>query len=226
MKQILLILANLLILSTILPAQTDFTVTPSPASATGLSTDLYIKAISSIRNISSSTLNMRWERINVNIPSTWETSVCDPIKCHIPSLSGTDFEIDPGVTGALSVWFIPNGQPGTGEVQILVYNEADSLNNHFINTYNIVASTPTSSEDLILKDYTVSPNPANSYINMPESQEAHSLVIFDIVGKEITSMSINNQTIMNIDFLQKGAYLLQFRNEDQTLMTCRKLVKL
>ncbi len=226
MKKLLLLLANLLIISAVLSAQDDFTVTPSPATASGLSTDLYIKAVASIRNNSTSTLNMNWERINVNVPSAWENSVCDPIKCHIPTLSGTGFELDPGVTGTMSVWFIPNGQAGTGEVQILIWSDTDSLNNHLINTYSVVASPPTSSEDLLLNDYTVSPNPANTFINLPKDTDAHSLVIFDIAGKELINLPIANESTFNIDFLQKGTYILQFENEDRSLRSSRQLVKL
>jgi hypothetical protein len=97
---------------------TEVTMTPS-ANATEVEINGKIK----VKNISSATVNLYWARKNVNIPSAWETAVCDHELCYPNTVGERDLILEAGQEVELKAVFRPNGLAGTGSVDLSVYEK-------------------------------------------------------------------------------------------------------
>ncbi|HZH70812.1 MAG TPA: T9SS type A sorting domain-containing protein [Flavobacteriaceae bacterium] len=83
--------------------------------------------------------------------------------------------------------------------------------------------TPLSTNDYLLSQVAVYPNPANDVINisLPASVEVVSATLFDILGKN-TGVSLNNDAI-NISTLARGVYMLNIETNQGSIT--KKIMK-
>ena len=73
----------------------------------------------------------------------------------------------------------------------------------------------------------VYPNPAKDNITIQTKQlKGGSLLIYDIMGKEVLSTRINNdETILNINNLKTGVYILKVLNKENLIVGNKKIIK-
>jgi len=210
--------------SLILSAQ-SLVVSPSPASGTGLPTDLFIKVESFVTNTTNAAINVRWERYNVQIPTGWDNAVCDKSGCYSSSVDSEMFTIDPGEMAIMSIWFVPNNIPGPGSVELRIYNEADSANSVITNTYSVLAeATPT--EDLLSTSFKVFPNPATNFIQLPKNSKIGYVRLYDILGRLIINQKITNRNnYLDVSKQNTGSYLVQFLDKDLKILHTTRIIK-
>ena len=69
------------------------------------------------------------------------------------------------------------------------------------------------------------PNPAESQLSIQSSREIDSIVIYDLSGREVMRQNLNNKnSILNIESLSSGTYLIQIFNKGK-LLKSDKLIK-
>jgi len=74
----------------------------------------------------------------------------------------------------------------------------------------------------IIEAIRIYPNPASSMLNFKgHFSEAIEVSVFDILGKEIMTTTIDNSLTLDVSTLENGTYLLKFKNSD----TVMKFVK-
>jgi len=218
------LLASLLTYSCLLCAQ-SIIVSPSPASGTGLPSDIFIKIESMVTNNTNSPMDIRWERINVQTPAAWDNAVCDKNGCYAPSVDTETFNINAGEMSIMAIWFVPNSTAGTGEVELRIYNAADSANTVITNTYTAMAQL-SDSEDIHAESFSVFPNPATNFIQFPYNPQIATVRLYDMLGKEIIHQTVTeDKNQLDVSKLNKGSYLIQFLDKDQNVLNVKRIVK-
>jgi len=200
-------------------------VSPTPAAGNGLPSDLFIKVESFVTNTTNNTLNVRWERYNVQLPGGWDNAVCDKNGCYSPVVDTETFMIAPGAMEVMSIWFVPQNVSGTGSVELRIYDVADSTGTVVTNTYSAMAQT-TNSEDLSVESFAVFPNPATNYIQLPQNSKIAIVRLYDILGREITNQKITREkNYLDVSKLNRGSYLVQFLDKDLKILHTTRIIK-
>lgn len=81
--------------------------------------------------------------------------------------------------------------------------------------------------DLLIKmDVLIYPNPANNIVNIiaKNSNPIKSVQLFDITGKEMSSIKLSDQNTINVSNLSDGIYLLNIKSDDGSI-TKKLIVK-
>lgn len=91
--------------------------------------------------------------------------------------------------------------------------------NSMFGTITVVADGTLSTNDFDIKDFSISPNPAKSYISLklPQEKSLASVQIIDLLGKLVYSNNTLENRI-NISSLSRGVYLVKIStdNSNQT----------
>ncbi len=224
MKRILLTLMTFAVFGATTFAQ-NFTVEPSPASASGEPEDQFIDASSLVINQTNQTLNLRWERIVIDMPAEWDAPICDNVLCWAPHIAAKDFTLDPNESGDMKVSYRPNNTEGNGEVHIRIYDPLDSLNTVQEHIYYGTAGT-VSVEEPEEMDFTIYPNPARDFVVLPENNQITKAILYNIAGKQVRTFNMAaNTRQFNVADLMRGTYLLQFIDESGAILHTTRLTK-
>lgn len=224
MRRILLTLMTFAVFSVTTFAQ-NFTVEPSPANASGLPADQFIDASSKVINQTNETLNLRWERVVIDIPTEWDAPICDNVLCWAPHISAKDFILAPNEEGDMKVSYRPNSTEGSAEVHILIYDPLDSMNTVQEHIYYGTATT-VSVEEPEEADFTIYPNPARDFVVLPESNQIKKGILYNIAGKQVKTFDMAaNTRRFDVADVMRGTYLLQFIDEAGAILHTTRLTK-
>lgn len=155
------------------------------------------------------TLHFKWKKLSVNVPTTWEVSICDLGHCYvnIPDSSTMD-PVVVGDNGLMSLHLNPHNEEGTGIIKVLFW-EIKSPTKIDTLTWKISA-TSLSNLNIVKSNYdvTIFPNPSNEtlFINTPFS-EGFEYKIIDGVGKTIfKSKALNSNISFQVNSFPIGNY--------------------
>jgi len=93
----------------------------------GSKNDLSIPVISNFSNTTGSNINLKWQRINDNLPTDWTVAVEDNVQLWTPTTTEKSLSVLSDVDFDFKVHFFPNGSAGTGNCQLLIFDPLDSL---------------------------------------------------------------------------------------------------
>jgi hypothetical protein len=79
-----------------------------------------------LTNTSGRQVELKWRRMNVNVPSTWEVATCDDVACHAPLVDNRVMTLADTASFEMKITFRHNGELGTGTAQIVVFDPQDS----------------------------------------------------------------------------------------------------
>lgn len=224
MRRIILTLITFVVFSAAAFAQ-SFTVEPSPASASGLPSDQFIDASSLVINQTNETLNLRWERVVIDMPAEWDAPICDNVLCWAPHIGAKDFTLAPNEQGDMKVSYRPQGTEGNAEVHILIYDPLDSLNTVQEHIYYGIATTVSVDEPEEM-DFTIYPNPARDFVVLPENNQITKAILYNIAGKQVKTFNmVANTRQFNVADLMRGTYLLQFIDDSGAILHTTRLTK-
>jgi hypothetical protein len=239
MKQTYTLIACFFLSMVVLQAQSTLTIDPCPVVKDGSIWELN-KAQAELSNSASSDLDIAWERVEVDIPAGWSTSVCDPNQCYAPfsdeplgpSSELLTFSIPASGTidGAqFYCQFIPNGIPGSGTVRLDVY-DANDLSNVTQCTFTVNAVATGIDEPKVEAVVITYPNPVTNkmFISGPASEQIAAIEVFNIVGKKVSKFEFNGQTNeVDIDLseLKEGMYLARIISAKGELIGSKRFSK-
>ncbi len=225
MKRILLTLITFAVFSAPIFAQI-FTISPSPVQVTGDVSTFRTEAPSTVTNNTDEVLNLRWERIEEDVPAEWNTAICDNILCWAPTKSVSDYTIQPNEEARMKPEFRSNGVAGVGTIRMLIYDPLDSLNTVQENVYTADIQMSVSVEEPEEIDFTIYPNPASDFVVLPENNQIAKAVLYNIAGKQITTFDMmSNTRRFDVMDIMRGTYLLQFIDETGGILHTTRLTK-
>jgi hypothetical protein len=196
-----------------------------PASATkeGYSTEAELVAHSKFYNKFFSS-DLTWIRVENTLSSKWTSAYCDCEFCRDSATSTATFYLKIGDSCETSAHFYPVSNKGTGVMKIKVFATNNTLD-FVIGEYRITG-WGASVAFLENEKFNVSPNPANSVLNIGfGSGEPYILSILSNDGKLIVSERVESLTnAMDISNYKQGIYIV--RVESAGKMYYSKFVKI
>jgi len=226
MKKIILLIAVLFVFK--MQAQT-YSISPSHVVSTNIPFNtLTIVDIFQV-NTGSSPIVLSYELISNNLVQGWDFSLCDLGHCipGFPAFSTMD-TVQVGGQGFLGVNVDPYAIPGTGSVTYYVYQEGFKNNGDTL-TWYFTAGT-NGIENMIAKpSVNFFPNPASNFLNVNfsniQAQDVVNINIYNALGQLMYSEKVDplNEK-MDVSFLSNGIYLVQLKDEKNTVFQNKKLI--
>lgn len=226
MKKIFTIIISILVLSNFVIAQ-NFTLTPKFSKIQGASTKNIIEANVNFTNLASdlSDTIFNYEVIEVQIPSAWTLSICDPFQCLDGSgvvgfKSSFIMKTSSGSnSGIFKIDFTPNGTAGNGTAKIIIRSAKTS----FVDTISVDAKVWSVSVKEAAaktnKEFSFYPNPAKDELVVKYfSKETIQVEIYNILGSKVKTFNVNSgQAVVNIEELANGIYFMRFKDDDKMI---------
>lgn len=166
------------------------------------------------------TLYFKWKKLFVNLPPTWEASICDVGHCYTSIVDSSSMDaVVTGDNGLISLHLNPHFQAGTGIVQVLFWatstpTQIDTL------TWIITANGSLSTTE-INKGYTILifPNPTADKLNIETTFEnGFDYSITDFLGNTIfQNLSNQKNTFIQTSSFVNGIYFLTVSSNNKII---------
>lgn len=186
----------------------------------------------------SSTDTLRWKRIVEQVPSGWETLVCDNNLCYGPTVDEApqDAIISGTKDNNIDVHFRPDSIEGSGLVKIHIWDVNDSLNSNHTLTFTAKAEGYNPALSSASIDYSskikVYPNPAREFLYLRDLpvNNAVNVEIYNILGRKMLSETFNSSNAsseqrVDINELQKGIYLVRVFDAQMNILATHSISK-
>lgn len=199
-----------------LAAQTFSVVENDTMQISNVPLEQYSSYYIDIANTSSQGLSMAWERINVDIPTDWEYSLCDIGICYIGIPPGAmvaeDILIDS--EGFFGINLTPHSE-GSGMVQIKIW-DTFFPDDKMLLTWYFSTGIVGLNEEVEPQAITAFPNPVHDVMYLRnETQELIEFNLFNQSGQLIFSEN-TSEGLQEFDFsgLSSGLYCLTAVNNN------------
>lgn len=155
----------------------------------------------------------KWNVIEYNIPADWQFDFCDPYNCVTVNglTSNGDFILRPGKSGGLKGDFYFKAKGGSGNVKIRFYA---TNNPQIADTFTMISKAWNTGLSKVKKSSDVAffPNPASKEITLIyATSKPLEVTVYDVLGNSVKTFTHQgNETLINLDDLQKGMYFIRF----------------
>ncbi len=240
MNKTLLTISFVLVFAAVLTAQ-SFTITPIPTYAEANLQDAStypgdVVAHAEITNNTSETLDLRWIRTELVMPTGWASGVCDINYCYDTDVSRRDFQLPPNGKGILDVHAYPGGIPGSlengaipGEAIIHVRvsdknNATDTLTGIF--NFNVTGDPLVSVDEVELKKLSIFPNPTSDYFELSSliDNEIATVAVHNILGSQVSLYNASDRRF-DVGDLPNGMYLISLQDKQDVILKTLRLQK-
>lgn len=220
------ILFSIFVLSTCGISAQTYSITPAKTvTFTAMLNNITINDIYQ-KNTGNTKIQLKWEKVSVNLPASWQFSMCDLGTCYsgIPNGPSTMDSVAVNGQGFLGLNVDPGNTPGSGMVKAFVYQNGFKSNGDTLTWY--VKAGVVGIQEISLNDgIHVFPIPASDKltVNLGYSQ-AISGSITDALGREILKLNLsstNNE--IDVKALPKGVYVLTIQTADKHLV--KRIIK-
>ena len=195
----------------------------------------YIKHEFTITNVGEEQARFYWVLDKGDVPRDWVFSICDSNICYpdgtesAPCPSGINV-LEPGQSIPwYKVEVKANDAPGNHEVAFKIISDCDSTDPEVIETVfiNFEASLPTTSTKNIVNgnDIVLYPNPTVNRFQINQDQNVASIALFNIVGKNISTLAHKPGQIHDVSDLENGFYLVRMLDKNQNTLKVIRLTK-
>ena len=168
------------------------------------------------KNLSTGLLVLKWKKIDVKAPKSWELSVCDIGHCYSELVDSST--MDPlivGDDGLVSLHLNPLSEAGTSVLRLQIWDTAKS---NKIDTLTWIITTKVKSgliqtnlspEFKILEDK----NNATITINQ-ELDHRYDVLIINHSGSIVYKKILHQKSsVINTEYFSNGIYILSISNE-------------
>jgi len=191
----------------------------------------------SLTNASADPIFFGWKLLfPQDLPEGWViTGFCDNITCWAPNgsweqgVEKVSGEVAPGASAPLWLHLAAptSAANGTGIVRFQVRTTEQTDTVTFILTKNATGISVINAKDSRVNIY---PNPATNYINVfaDQSLKPKSIAVFNILGRQLSTQDIKANTLttmLDINALSSGMYMLRIMDENGKVITSRKFTK-
>ncbi|MBL4716216.1 MAG: hypothetical protein COC01_06545 [Bacteroidetes bacterium] len=173
-----------------------------------------------ITNDSNADVTYTWIKNKENMTNLWEVAICDKNNCYLSSVTEKSFTLSAGEQGIINAHFYPSGAAGQGILDLDVFNASDTTDLATI-IYKVTAyPTGIGDSQLSTYDFEVYPSPASDYINISfDDNEINDVEIYNILGKKLSTIKLNKNTIYNITDLPTGLYFIKVKDSQGVVHT-------
>jgi hypothetical protein len=175
--------------------------------------DIYAHTV--IRSKALSPETIKWNRFNVNLPSSeWSTAICDILSCRGPEISNDSFAFNKaGDTGILSFHFYAKNLRGKGSfvVRFSRVNNPLDFKDVYINAQGWAPTGVSSSMRTLMNVY---PNPVNDYVNIKNPLIGKAdLKVYNAQGQIVFESPFENNARVDVSSFASGLYTIVVQGE-------------
>ena len=226
----ILIVANF----TIAKAQ-DLTVSPSDTLIldTTISCQSEVILTKSIKNNTSTPLQMNWHIVYNTCPHGWIVDYCDPMTCLGYSQIGSHtltFTLDSEATGLMQFEPTPSSGSATGYFQVYLWASNDSARTATTLTYEANITAVGSCANGVIETETgqisIYPNPVRNdlKVTLPQTLSNGQIDIYDLIGSKVYSQPLNTTKDFDMSALRTGIYVARI-SENGKIISTKKFTK-
>ena len=159
-----------------------------------------------------------WTRIE-DIPTGWETAVCEDELCYPTSKNSNDVFLGAGKSMKFKLNFYSWGIRDCGSGKIVIVSKKNSENRDTFDTE--VCSFNSASVKEVNKVFSVYPNPANNQLQITLDSPSHTTTtchLYDMHGRLVQSHTLAAQQaslLLDISAMPAGVYYCKVQNTKQ-----------
>jgi len=163
-------------------------------------------------------------------PDEWDIQVCDCFTCYDWGFeSGSCDEpctMEPGERFTFYVYIRPNGVVADGSLEFELFDVCGDDSTVKANTtLTYLISPPSSTATLDDSNILIFPNPAFNSFQINDDAAIKSIVVYNIVGKEMLAESHNSGQRHDVKDLDKGIYLVRMMDKTNEVVKVVRLTK-
>lgn len=224
MKHLLLIIlfANAFILRG--QSQVTLTITPGIVNSSVHPDSFETRGKATLKNTSSQTKRIVWQRNIISMPNGWQSLVCDINQCWTSGVNASPDTIVLAANGSsnLDAYIRPNQISGSATIELKateVGNAANTVTGRYLFT------TTTSSREVSKSSSTIKiyPNPTTDYFMLNDDSDViDRIVIYNIIGRQVRNYNVANNYKYWVNDLPEGFYIIRLLNDSgNTVKTIR-----
>jgi len=209
----------------------DISVNPDPVMLEIDKTVVDQKVDFMVVNNANRDIDVYWEFEPIDAPDDWTFYLCDLNVCYTPAIISCPCNKPNFLAANSSNVFMmhiqPNEVTGTGSVMLKILEACDDGSTSLLEipiTYVVSETSSTSFQDLN-NDISIYPNPSSQMISIKEDKEVTDIIIYNLIGKKIKSVSHSEGQSHDITDLERGIYLVRMLNEEQNILKVSRLTK-
>ncbi len=224
MKHLLLVIlfANTFILRG--QSQVTLTITPGIVNSSVHPDSFEIKGKATLKNTSSQTKRIVWQRNIISLPNGWQSLVCDINQCWTSGVNASPDTIVLSANGTsnLDAYIRPNQISGSATIELKateVGNTANTVTGRYLFT-TTTSSREVSKSSSSLKIY---PNPTTDYFMLSDDSDViERVVIYNIIGRQVRNYNVVDNFKYSVNDLPEGLYIIRLLNSSgNTVKTIR-----
>lgn len=207
-------------------AQNSFHVSTTYATKQG-QVDKEVAPSISIRNLTNSTIELRWEIKKNNLSEGWQAIVCDH-QCYTSLITNKTFKLEPGeILHDFKVSFRPNGKEGIGNLEIAIYDTNKKNSEQSISFSASAQNLTSSSFPAESVDAKVFPNPAIEYIQLQDDYNRVKYIeVYNVIGRKIDKFTVNYAgEKYDVSNLPKGIYMVSMLDANRNVLRTQRISK-
>lgn len=167
-------------------------------------------------------VTVQWNRIE-NMPEGWQSFVCDKELCYLPTADTGTFSLDPEEEAFMKVTATAMSE-GSGTVTIDMFDTANAED--AVQTVFNMNAVLTDVDDIDVENIRIYPNPASDYIKISNPEGIESMELYNLIGKKVRSFNVgSSNSTFNISNLPKGMYLIRLLDDDNDVLTTKRISK-
>ncbi len=210
MKKITFTFLTLLFLGFTSVAQSAFLIVHNPANGFDESARPSIKIKTEITNLTGNTLNLKWDRNVLVLPSPMTTQICDPLYCYFEEVSTGMFMIAPFATDTVSIIFLnPTGQNQVALVDMVITNK-DNLTD--VQPIHFQLNPVVGTKDLPEPTVRFFPNPFVETFTLDNADAVANIRIFSMDGRQVAFMNANPGEVYTLN-QPAGMYIMALEDD-------------
>ena len=180
-------------------------------------------------------IDVRWVRVEGEMPEEWETQICDNTQCWV-TVVGSNVDPDlnlnvpitlaPGESGTLDVHVSHNMVAGDGTLSVELYdnNNPDSVLVTGTYTFHIEDQSVSISE-VEKTNLKVFPNPTTDYFELTNGAIIDEVIVHNVIGRVVKTFDAFPNRKYDITDLPNGMYLISLINYEEGILKTVRLSK-
>lgn len=179
-----------------------------------------------IQNLTTDTIPIKWERFVINITPGCETQVCDINLCYLSQVSTKTFKLAGGLTGNLIMHFINEdtilGANGLIHLKLTNLNlPSDTATITFLFTSSLSGTgspLPAASVKLF-------PNPTTDYFRLDNADDVRTIRVFSLDSREVARFDAAPGEQYRLNGQPAGTYMVVLEDNQGRVFQAIELVK-
>jgi hypothetical protein len=175
-------------------------------------------------NNSNRPIEMSWNKIEKDVPDSWDVLICDKNKCYDDNVFTADFTLDAGEQMLTQIYVVTKNAGDTAHIELTFQEKNGSQSTTLTARAISVQGTTVGGAEAEASSPSVMfyPNPVqnNLYVRFPE-RGRHRVMVYNTLGKIIADKRSMEKDHLSIDLSAqpKGVYFLKYQTEDGKVAT-------